>query len=177
MKTAVRFLSAYQILAGVFSLISLWPTMEGRGWSAVAALLALSALSIVAGALLWQMSPWGWRMTIVNQLTQLVGIVAPFASFSVVHCVSVTVLFNVVAKGSFASSLFTQGLTTSFLHSACDILVGKQLEGFPTYGVTFNLVAAGILFYATVGRKRANQLPEPTLASGTSPAGQKPRPR
>ena len=84
------------------------------------------------------------------------------ASFSVIHCASVTVLFNVVPKASFASTQFTQGVAASFLHSVCDILVGKQLEGMPVYGISLNLVAAGILLYATVGRRRAGRLSDPT---------------
>jgi hypothetical protein len=145
--------------------------MDARSWSSVAALLAFSALSIIAGAFLFRWSPWGWRLTILNQATQLVGIYTPIASFSVIHCVSVTVLFNVVPKVSFASSQFTQGVTTSVLHSVCDILAGKQLEGMPVYGISLNLVAAGILLYATVARRRANQLPDPTSPSATPPAG------
>ena len=171
MKTSVRFLSAYQILTGVFSLVSLWSAMAARGWWAVSALLASSALSLIAGALLWQGSRLGWRMTIVNQATQLVGFYTPIATYSVIHCSSVTVLLNVVPRASFASSEFTQGVTASFLHSVCDILGGRHIDGIPVYGISLNLVAAGVLLYTTVGRKGANCLPDPTSPSVTPPAG------
>jgi hypothetical protein len=163
MKTPGRFLSAFQVLAGVYSLVSLWPSTLARGWSSIAALVALSALSIVAGALMWRGGSWGWRMTIVNQAAQLLGIHLPRASYTVIHCASITVLFNVAPKASFAASQITQGVTASFLHSVCDILVGKGLEGMPAYAFSLNLLAAGILVHVIVGRKWANQRPEQAL--------------
>jgi hypothetical protein len=79
MKTKVRVLGTYQIIAGVFSLVTLYPIISARGIFADLLLLAVAALSIVAGALLWEGRELGWRLTIVNQATQAIGVQLPFS--------------------------------------------------------------------------------------------------
>jgi len=170
MKTAHRVLGAYQVLAGACSLVSLAPAMAARGWPSVAALVGMSALSIVAGALMWRVNPAGWPVTVANQLTQLIGIYSPLVSFLVIHCVSVTIYSSYVAKATLADSLFTQGVGTSSLHSVCDVSIGKHLEGSPTYGASMNLVALGILVYVKRIRGKADQSPDPASAPVTPPA-------
>jgi hypothetical protein len=147
-KTEVRFLGALQICAGVFSLVTLHPAASTRGLPGEAALLAACALSIVAGALLWRGEPLGWRLTIANQAAQLVGVNSPLATFSVIHCVSLTGTFSCVAKATFSDSMFTTGITARVLHSVCDIGPGSGFAGASTYGISLNLVALAILLYA-----------------------------
>jgi hypothetical protein len=163
MKTTVRFLSAFQVLAGVFSLTSLWQTTDALGWQSVLFLLGFSVLSIVAGVLLWQGSWLGWRMTIANQLTQLIGFNSPMASFSVVHCAAVTVSCNFAPGTTFANSLISESAAASLLHSICDVMIGRRIELAPNYCVTLNLVAAGILFYGLFYRNGSRQLADQTL--------------
>ena len=105
-------------------------------------------------------------MTVANQVAQLIGIHLPGVSFAVVHCVSFTTFFNYSPRATFADSLFAMGWGGSILHSACDVFVGAQ-AAMPVYGLSLNLVAAGILLYAA-RRGRGLAAPAgPSLAQAT----------
>ena len=162
MKTEVRILAAYQITAGVFSLVTLYSVISARGILAELLLLAASALSIIAGTLLWDHKELGWRLTIINQATQAIGVQLPFFSLSSVQLASAIASSTYLAKSTFAQSLFSTSTGASIFRSTCDIYVGRQPPGVPTLGIALNLVAIGVIIYALALRKKANQSTDPT---------------
>jgi hypothetical protein len=172
MKTEVRVLGAYQVIAGVFSLVTLYSIISARGFVPELLLLAASALSIIAGALLWERKELGWRLTIANQATQVIGVQLPFFSFSIVQLASAIASSTYVAKSTFAQSLFSTSAGASIFRSTCDLYVGRQPAGVPTLGISLNLVAIVVFFYAVALRNKANQSTDPMPESVTPVVGQ-----
>lgn len=170
MKTNTRLLGAWQIIAGILSLVTLWSITSARGSAALATLVFFSGLAIVAGMSMWREAAHCWRLTIINQLVQVVGFYSPWLAFKVIHGASLTVASHVFAKATFADSLFSHTASYSIGASVCDVSLGAIFGGAPTYGVSLNLLALGILIYAVVVSNKARRSPEPAPTSRGDPA-------
>ena len=164
MTTRDRVLGAYQIFGGVCSLAMLWPTMMARGTVAVAALAGFSALAIGAGLSLWRGGSNRWQLTLFNQLVQVVGFYTPWAAFTISHGAAITVSNQCFAKATFADSTFHSDASVSLVNSVCDVLVGRTAAGLPTFGLSLNFVALGLVLYAMVAAHRTARTPAPDSA-------------
>jgi hypothetical protein len=75
----------------------------------------------------------------------------------VIHGISFTVLSRCFANATFGDSIFNLTTSGSIGTSVCDVMSEKTFAGLPTYGVSLNLLALGLLIYAVGARNKANQ--------------------
>lgn len=154
MKKSDLPLGVYQVAGGLFSAFSLFTPMVQRHWSAVGFLCVFSALSIAAGALHLLGHPEQLGLSIINQLTQVLGFYTPWISIMVIHgaWVKVDLLFD--WKENFAASVFTQTASAGCPESTCDVALSGTLPGLHTYGLSLNFLALGILIYCIIQRRK-----------------------
>lgn len=150
MKTRQRIIGFYQIIGGGISLLALGRIHSERGMAATVILLLLSALAIAAGAGLWRGWSGGWRLTMLNQVVQLVGFYTPVLAFNVIHGAGFTVGTRYFAAEQSADSNFRTGSEIMLGGSTCDVLWGRMLMGMPDYGLSLNLLALGVLIFTVV---------------------------
>lgn len=155
MKKSDLFFGAYQIAAGVISLATLINTAWARGATALVGVLAVGFLSIAAGVLHLKRDRSRFGFTIVNQLSQTVGVITPYLTFHVVQGAFIGSFQTMTVKASFAKSALQTQVSLWALESVCDFSLGRALPGLPTWGLSFNFLALALAWYAVRLRSRA----------------------
>ena len=155
MKKTYRVLGVYQTAGGACSLVTLGSVMLARGSDAFATLFLFSVLAVAAGVAMWRENPACWRLTIFNQLIQIVGLHLPWFSFKVMHGAAVTVLARYIAKATFADSTLNFSASLSLGSSKCDVRLLSPAATLPGYDLSLNFLALGVLIYVIYIRKKA----------------------
>ena len=155
MKKSDLFFGVYQIAAGVTSLAALSTTAWGRGATALVSLLAVATLSIAAGALHLKRHRSRFGFTILNQLSQTVGILTPYLTIHIVQGAYAGGLQSMIPAVTAAGRQFQSQVSIGLMESICDVAIGHPLPGQPSWAFSFNFLALVLAWYAMRLRKRA----------------------
>lgn len=170
LKISRQALGAYQIIGGLWSLCTLWSAMWARGVASLAGLILVSTLAVLAGVTLSQGTPRGWRLTVVNQLVQLVGFQVAGFTVTVVHLAKVALAARWVVSANAGESSFDGRVAFGLGDSVCDLGPGLGGASAPTYGFTLNLLALGLLVWTLTLGRRSGEGPTPTVDAGSDSA-------
>jgi hypothetical protein len=154
MKRSDLLLGLYQVLGGLFTGYSLFATMLHRHWSAVGFLLLFSALSVGTGALHLLSHPKRYELSILNQLTQVVGFYSAWITVAVMHGGAVKVSLLLDWKESFAKSTFNLSAAAGFFDSLCDVDLFGTLPTLHSFSLSLNFLALGLLIYCVRQRRK-----------------------
>ena len=163
MNPSSRLLALYQIVAGASALVLLAGAAFGTGFVCGTVLVIASLLNIYAGVLLWTQELRGWRWTALSQGIQCVGLYVPSVAICIVQGASVVTNVRYFQKASFAESLFQHNIGI-WVSPTCDAILGSRPASLPTYGLSVNWLAVGLVALAVCRIRKANQGVRPSTS-------------
>jgi hypothetical protein len=154
MKALRILLGLYQLVAAIVAVVIMIPQLGSCGVWFAALVFIFCGLSFVSGVIALLSERLGWKLTLINHCTQLIGIFSPLFSFIVTEGIAFRPYVGLIdTSGSWMDARPVVG----FLSKAgadFGFAFFRRLEGFPDYALALNLIALAIIIIAAKALKK-----------------------
>lgn len=156
-------LGVYQAVAAIVGLLVVGPQIERWGLGSAGIVFLFCALSFAAGITIIVTDRLGWKLTLINQGVQTLGVFSPLITLMGSEGIAMRLHAGILTSdtGSWLDARFTGGF---FWRAGADYALAfmKHLDGFPNFALSLNLVALALSIVAWKALGKIRHKPEDT---------------